>query len=67
MSWLKAMGTMPLRLTRPTVGLQPTMPLTLAGEVIEPSVSVPTASAHRLAATATALPEDEPLGERSSA
>jgi hypothetical protein len=63
----KAMGTMPSRLTRPTVGFTPTSALTDAGEVMEPSVSVPTPSAHRLAAIAAPVPEDEPLGDRSSA
>ena len=37
------------------------------GEMIEPSVSVPIAAAHRLAATATADPELDPEGFRSSA
>jgi hypothetical protein len=58
---------MPLRLTSPTVGLSPTMPLTEAGLTMEPSVSVPTAMAQRFAATATADPELEPDGERSRA
>src|ERR1035441_8877136 len=44
-------GTMPRRLTRPLVGLMPTTPQALAGERIEPSVSVPTASGARPAAT----------------
>jgi hypothetical protein len=35
----------PARLTRPTVGLRPTIPQSAAGLVIEPSVSVPTAAA----------------------
>src|SRR5438034_7800785 len=59
------MGTTPARLTRPTVGLIPTTPLALAGQTIEPSVSVPTPAAHRLAETATAEPELEPQGLRS--
>src|SRR5262249_10997562 len=53
-------------LTSPTVGLMPTMPLAEAGLTIEPSVSVPTATAQRLAATATPEPELEPHGLRSS-
>ena len=57
----------PDRLISPRVGLMPTMPLICAGQTIEPSVSVPTAAAHRLAATATAEPELEPQGLRSSA
>ena len=35
------------------MGLSPTMPLAVAGQTIEPSVSVPMAAAQRLAATAT--------------
>ena len=49
------------------MGLIPTMPLTEEGQTIEPSVSVPTATAHRLAETATPEPELEPHGLRSSA
>src|SRR5436309_3801907 len=59
------MGITPERLTRPTVGLMPTIPLAEDGLTIEPSVSVPTATAQRLAATATAEPELEPEGMRS--
>src|SRR5262249_18742681 len=59
-------GMTPDRLTRPTVGLIPTMPLADDGLTIEPSVSVPTAAAHRFAATATADPELDPHGLRSS-
>src|SRR5882762_1029320 len=58
---------MPARLTRPRVGLMPTSALLLEGDTIEPSVSVPTASAARLAATATPDPELDPDGFRSSA
>src|SRR5215210_8462769 len=65
-SWLWAMGITPERLTRPSVGLMPTTELTEAGQTIEPSVSVPTATAARLAATATAEPELEPHGETDS-
>src|SRR5205814_10244233 len=61
------MGMMPVRLSSPTVGLMPTMPLMDEGETIEPSVSVPTATAHRFAATATPEPELDPDGLRSSA
>ena len=43
------------------------MPQTDDGQTIEPSVSVPTAAAQRLAATAAAEPELEPHGLRSSA
>ena len=62
-----AMGMMPSRLIRPTVGLKPTMPFADAGETIEPLVSVPIATTHRFAETATAEPELEPEGLRSSA
>ncbi len=48
------------------MGLTPTMPLTWEGETTDPSVSEPSATAHRLAATATAEPLLEPEGERSS-
>src|SRR5437588_10588627 len=58
---------MPLRLKTPTVGLRPTTEFACEGDTIDPSVSVPTASAARLAATATADPELEPDGLRSSA
>ena len=50
----------PVRLTSPTVGLMPTMPLMEEGLTIEPSVSVPTATVQRLAVTAAAEPELEP-------
>src|SRR3546814_14093789 len=66
-SWLWLIGTMKVRLTRPTVGLKPTMPFSPAGQVIEPSVSVPTVSAARLAAIAAPLPADDPQVLRSSA
>src|SRR3546814_17469143 len=49
------------------VGFIPTMPFTAAGQVIEPSVSVPIAAGTMPAAPATALPELEPQGLRSSA
>ncbi|MNT11209.1 hypothetical protein D3C72_1460770 [compost metagenome] len=61
--WL--IGTIWVRLTRPTVGLNPTTPLTAAGQVIDPSVSVPMATGARPMATAVALPEDDPQGVRS--
>src|SRR3546814_6327218 len=51
----------------PTVGLKPTIPLTLAGQVIEPLVSVPIAAQANPAATAAPLPEDDPQAVRSSA
>src|SRR5262245_11521325 len=60
------MGITPARLIKPTVGFSPTIPHIEDGEMIEPSVSVPTAAAQRLAATATADPELDPDGFRSS-
>src|SRR5262245_33725706 len=58
------MGTMPLRLTSPSVGLMPTIPQALAGQTMLPSVSVPTAIGTRPAATATLDPELDPDGFR---
>src|SRR5262250_2882350 len=60
------MGMIPERLIRPSVGLIPTSPVNEEGERMEPSVSVPTATAQRLAATAAAEPELEPDGFRFS-
>src|SRR4051794_26491911 len=57
---------MPERETRPKVGLMPTMPQVDDGQIIEPSVSVPTATAARLAAIAAPEPDDDPHGFRSS-
>ena len=53
---------MPERLIKPTVGFIPTMPLVDAGQVTDPSVSVPTATTQRFAATAAPEPELEPQG-----
>jgi hypothetical protein len=61
------MGMMPERLTRPSVGLIPTRQVADEGQTMEPSVSVPTATAAKLAATATPEPELEPQGLRSMA
>lgn len=61
---MKEMGIIPDRLTRPTVGLIPTIPLLFAGQTMEPSVSVPIAITVRLAETATPDPELEPQGFR---
>src|SRR5262245_46487357 len=63
--WL--IGTTCVRDTRPMVGLMRTRPLAAEGHTIEPSVSVPTAMAARLAATAAPEPDDEPQALRSSA
>ena len=65
-SWLWEIGMIPERLVSPTVGLMPTIPLAEDGHTIEPSVSVPMASAHRFADTAAPDPELEPQGLRSS-
>src|SRR3954463_6059662 len=58
---------MPERLRRPSVGLMPTSPLVCEGDTTDPSVSVPTATAARLAAIAAPDPELEPDVLRSSA
>src|SRR6266851_2758011 len=58
---------MPLRLTRPTVGLIPAKPFEDDGQTMEPSVSVPMAAAQRFAETPAPEPELEPQGLRSSA
>src|SRR6266851_4106814 len=60
-------GMMPLRLTRPTVGLIPAKPFEDDGQTMEPSVSVPMAAAQRFAETPAPEPELEPQGLRSSA
>jgi hypothetical protein len=62
-----AIGTIPERLTSPTVGLRPTRPQQDAGETIEPSVSVPMPTVTRFADTAAAVPELDPDGFLSSA
>src|SRR5262245_26564442 len=64
-SWLCEIGITPARLTRPTVGLIPTIPHTPDGHTIEPSVSVPIDIAVRFADVAHAEPELEPHGFRS--
>jgi hypothetical protein len=58
-------GTIKVRETRPRVGFRPTTPLMAAGQVTEPSVSVPTASVTRPAETATPEPALEPQAVRS--
>src|SRR6267378_420182 len=65
-SWLCAMGMIPARLTRPTVGFMPTRPQAFDGLTTEPSVSVPTPAAAKLALTEAPVPELDPLGFRSS-
>src|SRR3954467_9608061 len=61
------MGTIPARLTRPTVGFMPTSDAAADGDVTEPSVSVPIATAQQFAAVADPEPELDPDGVRSSA
>jgi hypothetical protein len=61
------MGIMPVREISPTVGLMPTIPQLLDGETMEPSVSLPTATAQRLDATAVPERELDPDGLRSNA
>src|SRR5476649_2163314 len=51
--------------TSPTVGFKPTTRLFPDGQTTEPSVSVPTAAAHRFAAVAAAEPELDPHGSKS--
>src|SRR5690349_22072735 len=61
------MGMIPLLLVSPTVGLIPTTPFALAGHTIDPSVSVPIATAQRFAETPAPEPELDPQGFRSRA
>src|SRR5712692_6615790 len=63
-SWLDAMGMMPVRLARPTVGLMPTSEFWFDGLKIDPEVSVPMVAAAKLAAAAAPGPELDPPGER---
>src|ERR1700680_306306 len=64
-SWVCESGTTPPRLVSPSVGLMPTTAQWLAGQTIEPSVSVARAAAAKLAAVAAPEPELEPHGLRS--
>src|SRR5215510_15534983 len=57
---------MPDREISPSVGFTPTSEFQLAGLRIEPDVSVPTATVHNSAATATAEPLLDPPGLRRS-
>ena len=59
------MGMMPLRLHNPTVGFNPATPFSEAGQMMEPLVSVPIATVHKFAETATPEPELDPEGSRS--
>lgn len=65
MSKFSLIGINPPLEVRPTVGLMPTIPLMLAGPMIDVSVSVPNDKGTRFAETATALPELEPTYIRS--
>src|SRR5881397_878025 len=58
-------GITPARLVNPTVGLIPTVPQIVAGQTIDPSVSVPSPAAQRFADTEAAEPELDPHGFRS--
>src|SRR4029079_15836275 len=66
-SWEWAMGMIPDRLTRPSVGLIPTRPLPDDGQTMDPSVSLPIAATHRFAEVAAPEPAIEPQGFRSRA
>src|SRR5712692_8593133 len=61
------MGIIPARLMSPRVGLIPTIPFADDGQTIEPSVSDPTATVHKLAEVAAPDPELDPQALRSSA
>src|SRR3954447_22456010 len=65
-SWLCAIGMIPARLTRPSVGLIPTRPDADDGQTTEPSVSVPMPTVARFAAIADPVPELDPQALRSS-
>mmetsp|Transcript_1588 Transcript_1588/g.6998 ORF Transcript_1588/g.6998 Transcript_1588/m.6998 type:complete len:224 (-) Transcript_1588:503-1174(-) len=63
-----ASGTHPrVASTRPCVGLNPHSPQYDAGTLTLPAVSVPSATSTYPAATATALPDDDPPGMRPGA
>ena len=64
-SWLAAIGTIPERLSRPTVGLMPMREFWLEGLRMDPEVSLPMATVTRLAATAAPGPALDPPGERA--
>src|SRR3954451_15990124 len=51
----------PVRGTNPNVGRKPVVPHRVLGDEIDPSVSVPIANPTHPAATALALPADDPL------
>ena len=66
-SWLWLIGTTCVRLIMPSVGFNPTSPFIEDGHTTDPSVSVPTAAAAKLAATAAPDPLEDPHEVRSSA
>src|SRR5450631_529156 len=66
-SMLRHAGTTPAMLTRPGVGLRPTMLLKPAGTRPDPAVSVPSANGTSPRDTTTAEPELEPPLTRSAA
>jgi hypothetical protein len=59
-----AIAITPYRLFLPYPGFHPTIPHILAGCLIDPHVSVPSAAGTSHAATATADPDEEPPGMR---
>src|SRR5690606_25345230 len=54
--------SMPVRGTRPKLGLKPITPLNAAGRMMEPPVCVPSAMGTMPAATAAAEPLEDPPG-----
>ena len=62
MSCLGEIGITPARLVRPTVGFMPTTEFALDGQRMEPSVSVPSDTATKFAATDIADPLLDPQG-----
>src|SRR5688572_18020943 len=61
LSMLQHSAIAPVRGTRPNVGRRPVTPLRVAGDEIEPSVSVPMLNPTRPAAVALPGPADDPL------
>ncbi len=62
----RARGTIPSRLTRPSVGLRPAIPLEVDGPRTDPPVSVPMPSWAKVAAMAAPVPPDDPEGLRET-
>src|SRR5215475_5275829 len=61
-----ASANTPYRLTRPQVGLRPTMPHAAAGKRMDPPVSLPSEPKHSPAAVATPEPLEEAPAHRSA-